>query len=283
MTAPRRTCRWLALLAALPASACLDNPYGRPATIVDGAEFPEPLRGVLLPHPAYADGEAVSVYLFGATDTDVGEAVVFVDQAGAPLPACRAGLRDGEGQLLDVDLGACQGALVPALPDGPEYTPFVSLAAASVPADYQLNSVRDTGELDERGVAVEPTGRVADYAIVDASASLIDPAERIPRLLGWWRGLQVAFLHLADDLPTSGDRVQSMELLVPVGRVPDDPDAGIVAQARAGQAGYSTVCSIVYFVAPVGYRPGDYTQVADIPAGDRRPPDPPELVHCAVP
>lgn len=277
---------FLSLLCS-PGLGCLDNPYGRAATIVDGSSFPPELRGVLLPRTGYAGGQSANIYLFGevAPELATGQAIEFVYGQGADqgqaLPSCRTGLEDGEGQLNDVDLDRCQGPILPALPDEPGYAPFVRVGTANVPGDYLLNRVRSPDEVTAAGLVIDAGERVATFAVIDPNASLIDPAGVIPRNYGWYLTLQAAYLDLGDGPQVVDNRPVAMELLVPVGQAADA--TGNIVTARSGEAGYSTLCSIIYFQTPPDYQPGDYTDAADVPANDRVPPDPEEFMLCAVP
>lgn len=262
---------------------CLDSPYGRAATMVDGSGFPPEVRGALLPGAGYAGGQSADIYVFGPAPTSLAgtePAIVFTELSGQPLPACQTGLRDGDGQLLDVDLDQCQAPLLPALPGDPDYSPIVRLASAVVPDDYRLNQVRSGAELADLGVTAQPVAGVTVLAVVDPNASLIDPAGRMARNLGWFDTLQVVYLDLGDQVPVMEDDIQAMELLVPEGAQPGAP--GTIAQARSGLPGYSNLCNISYFQIPMGYQPGDYANVSEVPDMERIPPDPAEFSLCAV-
>ena len=271
------------LLATGLFAACLDNPYGRPATIVDGAGFPPEVRGVLLPRRGYSGGASVDIYLFGdvAPQLSASAAIAFTDEQGQPLPACRTGERDGDGQVIDVDLDACQGPLLPDLPGTPGYAPFTRLATIAVPDDYRPNQVRSIAELADLGLAPTVIDQVATLALIDPNATLIDPAAAIPRDVGWFQTLKAVYLDLGALTVPVGEDMPAMELFTPVGLPPGA--AGTIAAARVGEPGYSTLCRVIYYQTPPDYQPGDYQDVADVPAPDRISPDPDEYMLCAVP
>lgn len=259
-------------VAAALAAGCRDNPFGRPATFADGSGFPPALRGSIAPARAYAGGAPVDLYLLGDAPAVVADAV----EVAGPPPC------DGVDETGAFDLDACQGPLLPALPDAPDYTPFVRLRVATAGADYPPNGARAPDELADFDLVPAGGGSVADLAIVDAEASVADPAGRIPRRVGWVDGIAVVYLELAGDLPVdAGGAVAPMDLLVPAGW--SARSGAAVASARAGEPGYSTRCRVVYFAVPDDFQAGDVTDAADIPEADRTVPEPEEYVHCAVP
>lgn len=272
-------------LSALLLTACLDSPYGRPATMVDGTNFPPGVRGLIAPTAGYVDGEPMNHYLFDSIrQPRINTAIVFVDDSGTSLPACETGERDPDGVQIDTDLQACQAPVFPHLPTDGRYSPFLRITEVRVDRDYALNAVRSEDELSAAGLPTTDTQRVVDMALIDPSASVIDPANSVPRRLGWFDALQVVYLQLDDDMPNDNGQPTSMDLFVPEWEEPiEGAIEGAIAQARAGDTDYSPLCRVVYFSAPFDYEPGDYRDIDDIPVEDIIVPDPPEFFHCAVP
>lgn len=270
-----------ALFLVACASACLDNPFGRPAPVVDGAGFPEATR-MLIPRGAYLDGEKVLYFLLGPTTDAIGRVVELRDAQGAALPRCETRRKDPSGNAVELDLAACQGPLFDRLPGQAGYSPFVAVAESRVRMGYALDAVRAIEELAGAGASPpEDGGTVLDLAVVDAAAAYADPSAKVPRLLGWYRGLAVVYLQAPGEVPTAGGKVTPMELLVPEGA--SAGDGHDVFRARSGQPGYSPLCRVSYYRRPAGGQPGDVRDARLLGAADVRPSEPPELVHCVVP
>lgn len=244
----------LLCLLALVALGCAENPFERPATVVDGTGFPDELRGAIAPHRAYRGGEAVSLYLLGPATGAVGE-VIRAGSAGA-RPPCLTGQRNAGGAFVEPDLAACQGFIFSSLPGQPGYTPFLRVREA--PA-----SRGDARSRAEAGSALTTTGEVVDLTVIDPQAVFADATGATARAIGWYETLEVVHLVLAGSLPVAGERVVPMDLLVPEGMQPGEGDDRV--PARPGEPGYSTLCNVVFFRAEA-----------------RMQPDPPITLHCVV-
>lgn len=269
-----------AIIALALSGACMDNPFGRPTTVVDGTQFPTEVRGNIAPKRAYLGGNQISIYLLGQVSPAVRTALVLSGQDGMDLPSCRTRQKDAEGHILDVDFARCQGAILEGpLPDTASYSPFVKLLRARVPAGYVANTVRSLDEAKQHGLALEDSGVIADFTVIDPEAVAADPSGKLPRLIGWYRGLELVFLDAGRGLPASGAEVTPMDLLVPENDVPGSGND--LLRARAGMPGYSTLCRISYYRVPDGMRPGD------IKSADALAPDAitqtADLVHCVAP
>ncbi len=271
----------LVLLAAL--AGCMDNPFGRPATVVDGEMFPDDLKGVIAPEQGFVAGQAVSFYELGLVSGEIGEVVELRDASGGDLPICDTRAVDEDGTAQDVDIAGCQGRVFSQLPGRSDYTPFVRIRTVDVGNGYELNSVRSVEEAMGIAGSLQETERVMDLTVVDVRAAVVDPTGEFARLTGWFDTLQLAYLELATDLPVDGDRVQSMPMYLPDLDDVVAGDPGALFEYRAGDAGYSTLCRIVLFAVPEDYEAGDITDVAQINPADIIEPSPQRLIHCVVP
>jgi hypothetical protein len=271
----------LLLLALGAGLACSDNPFGRPATVVDGSGFPPEVRGAIRPTLGHSGGQRAFYYLLGPVTPALGEALLLVDPDGTPLPDCRSGQRDDSGVLREAALDACQGAILPALPGQDGYSPFLRVVEVTVPAGYQLNAIRGRREAEAAALPRTTRDSYVDLTVIDPAASIVDSTGTVHRLVGWMDTLELVYLSLSPPRPLVDGSIPAMDLLVPEGMQPGS--GGDVLPARAGMPGYSTLCRLVHYATPPGFTPGDITDAAQIPDADRRISDPPSYVHCALP
>ena len=232
-------------LALLLLASCADNPFGRPATVVDGSRFPAELRGSITPRQAVHAGRTVSLYLLGPADGTIGEVI----RIAGDRPPCVSG------GLLEPDLEACQGLIFPSLPGQPGHTPYLRVLDARGPASARSR--------DEVSGPLVPTDTVLDLTIIDPAASFVDPAAATPRSIGWYETLEIIHVTLSTALPVTGDRVEAMDLLVPEGEAPGGGRDEV--PALPGMPGYSTLCNVVYARGE-----------------ERIQPSPPILLHCVA-